>query len=545
MGSRFEVEKFMELKTLGYGRQSASSYRFFLYSLSLVRVTCVGCPSDDEKFAGDLMQLLANSMAMMKRCLCRSGEDFKGLLRTTNIHLYSYKEIRRATNNFDHGNKLGRGGFGTVYKGTFGDGTAFPAKVLSCESEQGIKEFLTEIESIGEAKHANLFSLLGCCVQKQNRILVYEFAENNSLDHALKGGKVHISALGSASGAAILPWSVRSDICMGTASGLSYLHKKHEPNIVHRYIKASNVLLGRNYSPKIRDFGLAKLFPDNVTHVSTRVVGTTGYLAPEYVVHGQLTKKADVYSFGVLLLEAWLLYEQGTPLDIVDASVKDYPEAEVLRYVKVGLAYKQAAPNGRPTMRQVVKMLSRPAASRELEIRLADHHYSSALTCPGLSLSPLSSMATSTRRSSVRHRPGRTPPPLHRSSMVPKKTPKGKSGFFGVRQKPLGNWGVEFYDARRRWWIGTYPSTHEAARAYDVAVWLAERPRSHLNFPEIESRAKAEMLVPQGFNMKKITTKKETKKPSVVVSAGETDEEAMARFAQEHPEYVQAELEYY
>uniref|UniRef100_M8C3Q4 Putative LRR receptor-like serine/threonine-protein kinase n=1 Tax=Aegilops tauschii TaxID=37682 RepID=M8C3Q4_AEGTA len=541
MGSRFEVEKFMELKTLGYGRQSASSYRFFLYSLSLVRVTCVGCPSDDEKFAGDLMQLLANSMAMMKRCLCRSGEDFKGLLRTTNIHLYSYKEIRRATNNFDHGNKLGRGGFGTIYKGTFGDGTAFPAKVLSCESKQGIKEFLTEIESIGEAKHANLFSLLGCCVQKQNRILVYEFAENNSLDHALKGGKVHISALGSASGAAILPWSVRSDICMGTASGLSYLHEEHEPNIVHRDIKASNVLLGRNYSPKIGDFGLAKLFPDNVTHVTTRVVGTTGYLAPEYVVHGQLTKKADVYSFGLLLLEAWLLYEQGRPLDIVDANVKDYPEAEVLRYVKVGLACTQAAPDGRPTVRQVVKMLSRPAAFRELEIRLADHHYSSALTCPGLSLSPLSSMATSTPP-----RPGRTPPPLHRSPLAPKKTPKGKSGFFGVRQKPSGNWGVEFSDAGRRWWIGTYPSAHEAARAYDVAVWRAERPRSHLNFLEIESRAKAEMLVPQGINMKKSTTKKKkTKKPSVVVSAGETDEEAMARFAREHPEYVQAELEYY
>uniref|UniRef100_M8C487 Putative LRR receptor-like serine/threonine-protein kinase n=1 Tax=Aegilops tauschii TaxID=37682 RepID=M8C487_AEGTA len=340
MGSRFEVEKFMELKTLGYGRQSASSYRFFLYSLSLVRVTCAGCPSDNEKFAGDLMQLLANSMAMMKRCLCRSEEDFKGLLRKTNIHLYSYKEIKRATNNFDHGNKLGRGGFGTVYKGTFGDGTAFAAKVLSCESEQGIKEFLTEIESIGEAKHANLFSLLGCCVQKQNRILVYEFAENNSLDHALKGDT--------------------------------------EP---FRLLRPT------------RDWWL----------MSVHVCG--GYLAPEYVVHGQLTKKADVYSFGVLLLEvisgrrAWLLYEQGTPLDIVDASVKDYPEAEVLRYVKVGLAYKQAAPDGRPTMRQVVKMLSRPAASRELEMHLADHHYSSALTRPGLSLSPLSSMATSSTNS--------------------------------------------------------------------------------------------------------------------------------------------------
>ena len=130
--------------------------------------------------------------------------------------------------------------------------------------------------------------------------------------------------------------------------------------------------------------------------------------------------------------------------------------------------------------------------------------------------------------------------------MAPKKTPKGKSGFFGVRQKPSGNWGVEFSDAGRRWWIGTYPSAHEAARAYDVAVWRAERPREHLNFPEIESRVEAEMLVPQGIKMKEITTKKKTtKKPSVVVNAGETDEEAMARFAREHPEYVQAELEHY
>ncbi|KAF7024072.1 hypothetical protein CFC21_036482 [Triticum aestivum] len=130
--------------------------------------------------------------------------------------------------------------------------------------------------------------------------------------------------------------------------------------------------------------------------------------------------------------------------------------------------------------------------------------------------------------------------------MAPKKTPKGKSGFFGVRQKPSGNWGVEFSDAGRRWWIGTYPSAHEAVRAYDVAVWRAERPRSHLNFSEIESRAKAEMPMLQGINMKEITTKKKkTKKPSVVVSAGETDEEAIVRFAREHPEYVQAEMEYY
>ncbi|KAM0887996.1 hypothetical protein ACQ4PT_028599 [Festuca glaucescens] len=231
-------------------------------------------------------------METIKRCLCRSEEGLKEVLRATNIQLFSYEEIKRATNNLDPINKLGRGGFGTVYKGTFGDGTAFAAKVLSSESEQGIREFLTEIESIAEAKHGNLVRLLGCCVEKENRILIYEYAENNSLDHALK-----------ASGATDLTWSVRSAICIGTAKGLSYLHEEHGPNIVHRDVKASNVLLDRNYSPKIGDFGLAKLFPDNVTHVSTRVVGTTGYLAPEYFVHGQLTKKADVYSFGVLVLE--------------------------------------------------------------------------------------------------------------------------------------------------------------------------------------------------------------------------------------------------
>ncbi|XP_020161109.1 uncharacterized protein [Aegilops tauschii subsp. strangulata] len=130
--------------------------------------------------------------------------------------------------------------------------------------------------------------------------------------------------------------------------------------------------------------------------------------------------------------------------------------------------------------------------------------------------------------------------------MAPKKAPKGKSGFYDVRQKPSGNFGVEFSNAGGRWWIGTYPSAQEAARAYDVAVWRAKRPREHLNSSEIESRAEAEMLVPQGIKMKEIPTKKTTtKKPSVVVSAGETDKEAMARFAWEHPRYVQAELEYY
>lgn len=203
---------------------------------------------------------------------------------------------------------------------------------------------------------------------------MYEYLANNSLDHALKGA------------AADLPWSTRSGICLGTAKGLSYLHEEHEPNIVHRDIKASNVLLDRDYLPKIGDFGLAKLFPDNITHISTGVVGTSGYLAPEYFVHGQLTKKADVYSFGVLVLEivsgrrvsqtiqsdmfpvreAWMLYQQGRLLEIVDASMGSYPEKEVLRYIKVGLACTQATPSSRPTMRQVLALLSERRCSRRV-----------------------------------------------------------------------------------------------------------------------------------------------------------------------------------
>ncbi|RLM77890.1 hypothetical protein C2845_PM12G21630 [Panicum miliaceum] len=266
------------------------------------------------------------TMALLSGCLCRSEEDFRGLLNLENLRLFSYKEIRAATNNFDRRNKLGRGGFGTVYKGVWGDGTAFAAKVLCSESEQGIKEFLAEIESISEAKHAKLVRLLGCCIQRKNRILIYEYLENNSLDHALQ-------ALGSANGAS-LTWSTRSDICVGTAKGLSYLHEEHEPSIVHRDIKASNVLLDRDYRPKIGDFGLAKLFP---------------------CYSHQHRRGRNV---------AWVLYQQGSLLDMVDARMENCPEEEVLRYLRVGLACTQAAPSSRPTMGQVVALLSRPTMMR-------------------------------------------------------------------------------------------------------------------------------------------------------------------------------------
>ncbi|KAM3298932.1 hypothetical protein ACQJBY_040433 [Aegilops geniculata] len=309
-----------------------------------------------------------------------SQASISGISAEKNIRLFSYAQLKSATDNFDRNNKVGRGGFGTVYKGTLPNKQDVAVKVLSAESRQGIREFLTEINVISNVKHPNLVELIGCCVEEENRILVYEYLENSSLDRAL---------LGSNSDPANFTWSVRSSICIGVARGLAYLHEEIPSPIVHRDIKASNILIDKNYVPKIGDFGLAKLFPDNITHISTRVAGTTGYLAPEYAWHGQLTKKADIYSFGVLVIEivsgksgsrslladdkfllekTWELYEAGNLKELVDPDLGDYPDEEAIRFIKVALFCTQAAAARRPSMLQVVKMLSKPIRINEREL---------------------------------------------------------------------------------------------------------------------------------------------------------------------------------
>ncbi|XP_074328768.1 cold-responsive protein kinase 1-like isoform X2 [Apium graveolens] len=233
-------------------------------------------------------------------CSCiggSSGKEEKNdeeIILSGNINKLSFKQLKTATDDFHPANNIGRGGFGLVYKGVLGNGTQVAVKTLSTESKQGLREFLTEIDIISNVSHLNLVKLIGCCVQGTNRILVYEYLENRSLDTVL---------LGSNSKTTILDWEKRSAICKGTARGLAYLHEDIVPPIVHRDIKASNILLDKDFTPKIGDFGLAKLFPDNITHITTQIRGTTAYLAPEYMLGGKLTKKADVYSFGVLILE--------------------------------------------------------------------------------------------------------------------------------------------------------------------------------------------------------------------------------------------------
>lgn len=327
-----------------------------------------------------------------------------------NITHFTSKELRLATDNFHSSNKIGRGGFGTVYKGTLRNGVQVAVKTLSATSKQGLREFVSEINTIATVRHQNLVQLIGCCVEGTDRILVYEYLENSSLDRALLG-------FGTKDAKVKLDWQKRSAICLGTARGLAFLHEESEQRIVHRDIKASNILLDKDYNPKIGDFGLAKLFPDDITHISTRIAGTTGYLAPEYAFGGQLTLKADVYSFGIVVLEiicgrtsakadwrgsekflleqAWELYEKGALLELVDPDLDEFPEEEVLRYIKVALFCAQAAASRRPLMSQVVDMLSKNIRLNEKELTAPGFYQDSG----GLSGMPSSSKKSSTESS--------------------------------------------------------------------------------------------------------------------------------------------------
>lgn len=299
-----------------------------------------------------------------------------------NVKLYTYKELKVATEEFSAANKIGEGGFGSVYKGRLKDGKIAAIKVLSAESKQGVREFLTEINVISEIEHENLVKLYGCCVEENHRILVYNYLENNSLAQTLLGG--HQSNI-------YFNWRTRFKICIGIARGLAFLHEEVRPYIVHRDIKASNILLDKDLTPKISDFGLAKLIPPNMTHVSTRVAGTIGYLAPEYAIRGQLTRKADIYSFGVLLVEivsgrcntntrlpieeqyllerTWGLYERRELVGLVDTALNgDFDAEQACNFLKIGLLCTQDSPKLRPSMSTVVKMLAGKMSVDDKEI---------------------------------------------------------------------------------------------------------------------------------------------------------------------------------
>ncbi|PIM97420.1 Serine/threonine protein kinase [Handroanthus impetiginosus] len=205
---------------------------------------------------------------------------------------FTYEDLARATDNFSGANLLGQGGFGYVHKGVLSDGKEVAIKQLKVGSGQGEREFQAEVETISRVHHNHLVSLIGHCISGTQRLLVYEYVPNRTLEFHLHG-----------KGNPPLNWATRMKIALGSARGLAYLHEDCHPKIIHRDIKSANILLDENFEAKVADFGLARFYSDTDTHVSTRVMGTFGYLAPEYALTGKLTDKSDVFSFGVVLLE--------------------------------------------------------------------------------------------------------------------------------------------------------------------------------------------------------------------------------------------------
>ncbi|XP_071927185.1 cysteine-rich receptor-like protein kinase 43 isoform X1 [Coffea arabica] len=292
---------------------------------------------------------------------------------------FQFQVLVAATKNFHRSNKLGEGGFGPVYKGKLDDGREIAVKKLSQSSRQGKKEFMNEAKLLARVQHRNVVNLLGYCAHGPEKLLVYEFVANESLDKLL---------FIESSGRDALDWNRRHDIIVGVAKGLLYLHEDAHSCIIHLDIKASNILLDDKYLPKIADFGLARLFNEDGTHVNTRAAGTNGYMAPEYVMHGNLSIKADVYSFGVVVLElisgqknstfnrdtestsllewAYKLYKKGKHLEIVDPSlVTSVNPDQISVCIQIGLLCVQSDPRLRPKMRRVVVMLSRKPGTLE------------------------------------------------------------------------------------------------------------------------------------------------------------------------------------
>ncbi|CAI0455140.1 unnamed protein product [Linum tenue] len=292
---------------------------------------------------------------------------------------FKYETLEKATDYFSLSKKLGQGGAGTVFIGSLPNGQTVAVKRLIFNTSQWVEEFFNEVNLISGIQHKNLVKLLGCSIEGPESLLVYEYVPNKSLDQFLFGNFI----VEKNSKVVTLSWKQRLNIVVGAAEGLAYLHgERGSPvRIIHRDIKSSNVLLDEDFNAKIADFGLVRHFGADKSHLSTGIAGTIGYMAPEYLVRGQLTEKADVYSFGVLVLEivsgkrcnadfasvlnvalfvqVWFYYRTNRLIEAVDSSLdSDFPADEALTVLRIGLLCSQASVSLRPSMGQVIEMLT-------------------------------------------------------------------------------------------------------------------------------------------------------------------------------------------
>ncbi|KAK1309372.1 Receptor-like serine/threonine-protein kinase SD1-7 [Acorus calamus] len=287
------------------------------------------------------------------------------------LPLFDLSTVVMATDNFSNANKIGEGGFGLVYKGKLEEDQEIAVKRLSRNSTQGLDEFKNEVMLIAKLQHRNLVRLLGCCAEGDERMLIYEYMPNKSLD----------TFLFDVTRSSCLDWRRRYNIILGIARGLIYLHQDSRFRIIHRDLKVSNILLDKEMNPKISDFGMARIFRGDHGEANTkRVVGTYGYMSPEYAMDGIFSVKSDVFSFGVLVLEimsgkknrgvyrsqpnmnllahAWMLWKEGNALELLDVSMGYSSPIEAMRCIQTGLLCVQEQVEDRPTMPSVVMMLS-------------------------------------------------------------------------------------------------------------------------------------------------------------------------------------------
>ncbi|XP_061989580.1 cysteine-rich receptor-like protein kinase 10 [Rosa rugosa] len=309
-----------------------------------------------------------------KKCNALQEQNVGNKISTVKSLQFDFATIEAATNQFSVNNRLGEGGFGVVYKGTLPNGREIAVKRLSRSSGQGVKEFENEVVLVAKLQHRNLVRLLGFCSEGEEKILIYEHVQNKSLDHFLFNPDIQVK----------LDWSSRYKIIDRIARGILYLHQDSRLKIIHRDLKASNILLDGEMNPKISDFGMARIFGVDQTQGRTRrIVGTYGYMSPEYVMHGQFSEKSDVYSLGVLILEiitgkkntklyqsdrgedlltyaAWKHWRDGTAEELLDSNLRcSYSRNEVIKCIYIGLLCVQEDPKERPTMQTVFLMLSR------------------------------------------------------------------------------------------------------------------------------------------------------------------------------------------
>ncbi|KAL9248087.1 hypothetical protein vseg_021449 [Gypsophila vaccaria] len=329
--------------------------------------------SSVNKFGAHTAVAFVESPEVRNGCISAASSNRISQYRFKGVQVYTYKELELATDNFSEANMIGHGGYGIVYKGVLGDGTLAAIKMVHRDGKPGERAFRIEVDLLSRLQSPYLVELLGYCADQNHRLLIFEFLPNGSLQQHLHDPHTYAQPL---------DWGTRLRIALDCARALEFLHEHASPSIIHRDFKCSNVLLDQNFRAKVSDFGLAKTGSDKINgQISTRVLGTTGYLAPEYASTGKLTTKSDVYSYGVVLLQlitgrvpvdtrrppgehvlvSWALprlTHREKVMEMVDPTIKgQYSHKDIIQIAAIAAVCVQAEPEYRPLMTDVVQSL--------------------------------------------------------------------------------------------------------------------------------------------------------------------------------------------